>query len=29
MEIKTPGWTITVHVSVSIFGIGIDIAIQH
>ena len=29
MEIKTPGWTITVHVSVSIFGIGIDIAIPH
>ena len=29
MEIKTPGWTVHVHMSISMFGIDFDISVQH
>ena len=29
MEIKAPGWTVHVHMSISMFGIDSDISVQH
>lgn len=29
MKIKTPGWTVIVHVSISIYSIEFDVSVQH